>query len=78
MLVLRIISFNIFTTVVTAKSELYQIEWFHSDTVNIESILCEARYSQQNLSSEILKIQICTKFSVVLWAFEKIYTIRNV
>ena len=47
-----------FTTVqvVTAKSELYQIEWFHSDTVNIESILCEARYSQKNLSNQILMI----------------------
>ena len=58
MLVLLFISFNMFTIVqvVTAKSELYQIEWFHSDTVNIESILCEARYSQKNLSNQILMI----------------------
>ena len=59
MLVLLFISLNIFTTVVTAKSELYQIEWFHSDTVNIESILCEARYSQKNLSKQIRMIELC-------------------
>ena len=46
MLVLFLISLNIFTIVLTAKSELYQIEWFHSDTVNIQSILGEAWYSQ--------------------------------
>ena len=42
MLALLLISFNIFTIVLTAKSELYQIEWFHSDTVNIQSTLGEA------------------------------------
>ena len=57
MLVLLFISLNSLTTLATAKSELYQIEWFHSDTVNIESILCEARYSQKNLSKQILMIE---------------------
>lgn len=59
MLALLLISFNIFTIVLTAKSELYQIEWFHSDSVNIQSTLGEAWYSQQNISNQILRIQIC-------------------
>ena len=42
MLVLLLILLNIFIIVLTAKSELYQIEWFHSDTVNIQSTLGEA------------------------------------
>ena len=62
MLVLFLISLNIFTIVLTAKSELYKFEWFHSDTVNIQSILGEAWYSQQNISNQILKIQIYNKF----------------
>ena len=64
MLDLLFISFNIFTTVVTAKSELYQIEWFHSDTVNIESILCQARYSQKNLSKQILMFSVYISMSI--------------
>ena len=66
MLVLLLISLNIFTIVLTAKSELYQIEWFHSDTVNIESILCQARYSQENLMIKILNYQY-----ILVSAFEK-------
>ena len=62
MLALLLISLNIFTIVLTVKSELYQIEWFHSDTVNIKSTLGEAWYSQQNISNQILKIKICNKF----------------
>ena len=62
MLVLFLISLNIFTIVLTAKSELYKIEWFHSDNVNIQSILGEAWYSQQNINNQILKIQIYNKF----------------
>ena len=52
MLVLLCIWLSSFTAVVTAKTELYQIEWFHSDTVNIQSILCEAWYGQRNLSTQ--------------------------
>ena len=71
MLVLLFISFDIFTTVVTGKSELYQIGWFHSDTVNIESILCEARYSQKNLSKQILMIKTISSQYWLVWAFKK-------
>ena len=42
MLALLLILLNIFIIVLTAKSELYQIEWFHSDAVNIQSTLGEA------------------------------------
>ena len=58
MLVLLWISLSSFTTVVTAKTELYQIEWFHSDTVNIQSILCEAWYGQRNLNTQSQDLRI--------------------
>ena len=60
MLVLLCIWLSSFTAVVTAKTELYQIEWFHSDTVNIQSILCEAWYGQRNLSTQSQDLRIQT------------------
>ena len=74
-MVLLLTSFNMFTTVqvVTAKSELYQIEWFHSDSVNIESILCEARYCQKNLSKQILMIEtLSSDFTAVVGLVDKL------